>query len=215
MKKLITLFAFLATVFYSHAEECSVIFTNGDSRYCTLMEMNDNVVVLQMGYNLPPKKYNAKQIRQLILLNSNVIYKVVNDKFVMDEEANKATAEMLMNVIQIYLPKELNIQDKVFLVNNSSFTVEKAVIVDILKPNYALGSCFNVSSSTEALMADFKDKGLQGYQGHTIGLKIKGVKKVGEETIISYDYVAAINARNHDLYITITDSSEYKNALDF
>lgn len=214
--KYLLLITFLFISLCISSETCSVQFVDGSWRNCKLLDMNESFIVVEEGYNTPPRKYYADKLSRLIMVSNNMNYKVINGKIVVDDEVNNMLETALQGVTKIYIPNEFSIKDKIILVNHSQYLVQKAVIVDILEPNVALGSCFNVASNEEAIMADIPNNGLSGYVGHTLGLKVKGIRGEGDMVEVEYTFTASVQAKHHDLYITIyKDIEKSGDVLDF
>ncbi|MCC8038296.1 MAG: hypothetical protein LIP02_09230 [Bacteroidales bacterium] len=119
------------------------------------------------------------------------------------------------NVIHITIPKKLNIKDKVFLVNKTKGTIEKAAIV--LEENgttTTVGFANNVGPGDVFEVASYQDNKLKKLKGKNLLIKIKGEKAKGENQggVSTYDYKVDLSEKSHDLYITVTSSG---NPLDF
>lgn len=95
----------------------------------------------------------------------------------------KLVADTLNNVkgdhiIYVNVPKKLNIKDKIFLVNHSQTSILQAVVVLMTGDSYTtVGSASFVTQGSRFEMDSYDDNGLKRLKGHTIGIKIKGVKK--------------------------------------
>lgn len=133
------------------------------------------------------------------------------------------------NIINIDIPADMPLNDRILLLNKSPYTIIKAVAV---LDNEVLGNANFVRPNAQVEMASFTKKGLRKIVGKKIQLKVKGVKKViGTEgvysskrtteedlndidpSLITYDFSATIFETHHDLHITITDLGD--KPLDF
>jgi hypothetical protein len=85
------------------------------------------------------------------------------------------------HIVYVHVPKQLNIKDKIYLVNRSQTTILQAavVLVSVSGANYtSLGSATLVMPNCRYEMASFSGNKLKRLKDQTIGVKIKGVKKV-------------------------------------
>lgn len=82
------------------------------------------------------------------------------------------------NLIKIQIPSSYNIKDKIILVNNSTCTLLRGVVVlaDTTE-QVVLGTCNIVAPGANVSMASFAKNGLKKYRGRIIGIKVKGVAK--------------------------------------
>lgn len=87
------------------------------------------------------------------------------------------------NIIYVEVPKKLNIKDKIFLVNRSQTTILQAVVVLMSGDSYTtIGNASLVNPGSSFEMASYSGNWLKKLKGQTIGIKIKGVKKVIGDT---------------------------------
>lgn len=87
------------------------------------------------------------------------------------------------NIIYVEVPKKLNIKDKIFLVNRSQTTILQAVVVLMSGESYTtIGNASLVNPGSSFEMASYSGNWLKKLKGQTIGIKIKGVKKVIGDT---------------------------------
>ena len=87
------------------------------------------------------------------------------------------------HVIYVEVPKKLNIKDKIFLVNRSETTILQAVVVLMSGDSYTtIGNASLVSPGSRFEMASYSNNWLKKLKGQTLGIKIKGVKKVIGDT---------------------------------
>ena len=85
------------------------------------------------------------------------------------------------NVIYLDVPAKMKINDKIFLVNNSPYTVLQAVVV-LVESKKTIGSTVYVNPGRRSEMASYGDNGLKNVRGKRIAIKIKGVKIVLDDT---------------------------------
>lgn len=99
-------------------------------------------------------------------------------------EAKDSIAKVNDNhVIYVEVPKKLNIKDKIFLVNRSGTTILQAVVVLMYGNSYTtIGNASLVNPGSRFEMASYSNNWLKKLKGQTLGIKIKGVKKVIGET---------------------------------
>jgi len=129
------------------------------------------------------------------------------------------------NVIETIIPQMLEINDKVFLVNKSPYTIIKAVIVSASNHQLVLGSCGLVAPGAQVELAEFSDNGLSKWRGIPIDIKIKGYTEsltlIDDDLInsekITYDFKVHMYEENHDLYISaqIIKNDRKTDILDF
>ncbi|MCM1338033.1 MAG: hypothetical protein NC187_10220 [Candidatus Amulumruptor caecigallinarius] len=82
------------------------------------------------------------------------------------------------HIMYIDVPENLNIKDKIFLVNKSQTTIlQSAVALKTGKTLSPLGSTTIILPGGKATMASFSHNKLKRLKGQTIALKIKGVRK--------------------------------------
>ncbi len=75
------------------------------------------------------------------------------------------------------------IKDKIFLVNRSETTILQAVVVLMTGDSYTtIGNASLVSPGSRFEMASYSNNWLKKLKGQTLGIKIKGVKKVIGDT---------------------------------
>lgn len=87
------------------------------------------------------------------------------------------------HVIYVEVPKKLNIKDKIFLVNRSETSILQAVVVLMSGDSYTtIGNASLVSPGSRFEMASYSNNWLKKLKGQTLGIKIKGVKKVIGDT---------------------------------
>lgn len=90
------------------------------------------------------------------------------------------------NLIKLQIPQSYKIKDRIILVNNSNCTILRGVVVlaDTTE-QVVLGTCNIVAPDTKITLASFDKNGLKKLRGRTIGIKIKGVKKlmIVDETV--------------------------------
>lgn len=81
-------------------------------------------------------------------------------------------------LIMITIPESYNIKDKIILVNNSTCTILRGVVIlaDTTE-QVVLGTCNLVGAGGSVTLASFDKNRLKMLRGRTIGIKIKGVKK--------------------------------------
>jgi hypothetical protein len=94
------------------------------------------------------------------------------------KDTNSNTSDS-SNIIYVHVPKQLNIKDKIYLVNRSQTTILQAAVV-LVSGNYytSLGTATLVMPNCRYEMASFTGNKLKRLKDQTIGVKIKGVKKV-------------------------------------
>jgi len=82
-------------------------------------------------------------------------------------------------LISLTVPSNLNIKDKIILVNKSSCTILRAVLVlaDI-KDKQVLGTCNIVVPEGHVTMAEYSRNGLRQLRGRKLGIKVKGYTKM-------------------------------------
>ena len=82
------------------------------------------------------------------------------------------------NLIKLQIPQSYKIKDKIILVNNSTCTLIRGVVVlaDTTE-QVVLGTCNIVAPGASVSMASFAKNGLKKYRGRIIGIKVKGVAK--------------------------------------
>lgn len=87
------------------------------------------------------------------------------------------------HVIYVEVPKKLNIKDKIYLVNRSETTILQAVVVLMSGDSYTtIGNASLVSPGSSFEMASYSGDWLKNLKGRTLGIKIKGVKKIIGDT---------------------------------
>lgn len=87
------------------------------------------------------------------------------------------------HVIYVEVPKKLNIKDKIYLVNRSETTILQAVVVLMSGDSYTtIGNASLVSPGSSFEMASYSGNWLKNLKGQTLGIKIKGVKKIIGDT---------------------------------
>lgn len=101
-----------------------------------------------------------------------------------EKDTIKLVADTLNNVkgdhiIYVEVPRKLNIKDKIILVNHTQTSILQAVVVLMKGSSYTIiGNASLVTPGNRFEMASYDDNWLKRLKGHTIGIKIKGVKKV-------------------------------------
>ncbi len=82
------------------------------------------------------------------------------------------------NLIVMTVPTDFKIKDKIILVNKSSCTILRAVVVYADTPDrHVLGTCNIVTPGSYVTLAEFTRNSLKYLRGRTIGIKVKGFKK--------------------------------------
>lgn len=83
------------------------------------------------------------------------------------------------NLMVMTIPTKYNIKDKIILVNKSSCTILRAVVVYADTPDmHVIGTCNIVTPGSSITLADFSRNSLKYLRGRTIGVKVKGYKKL-------------------------------------
>lgn len=82
-------------------------------------------------------------------------------------------------LITLEIPYNLKIKDKIILVNKSSCTILRAVVILADTENAeVLGTCNIVVPEGSVTMAEYSRNGLRALRGRTIGIKVKGYTKM-------------------------------------
>lgn len=131
-------------------------------------------------------------------------------------------------VIYVHVSKNLNIKDKIYLVNHSPYMIEQAILA-LMVDSVAtpIGSASNVGPGTRFELASYSNNRLKKLKGQTLAIKIKGImnsespsnpfavfeEKEKESPLeVTYDFIVALSEDRHDLYITVTSG---ENSFDF
>lgn len=124
---------------------------------------------------------------------------------------------------------KLNIKDKVFVTNKTTYYIEKAVIgfIDLNMKFQTIATASNVSPGQKTEIISFDKNGLETVQKRALVLKVKGsnngntqeneeVKSSFEADAnsITYDFDAILSEVRHDLYIDIIHKKS-NDILDF
>ena len=90
------------------------------------------------------------------------------------------TAQQDDKLILLEVPSDFRIKDKIKLVNKSTCTILRAVVVlaDVEDQQVVLGTCNIVEPEGYITLADFERNGLRALRGRTIGIKVKGYSKM-------------------------------------
>lgn len=83
------------------------------------------------------------------------------------------------NLIILEVPSNLNIKDKIVLVNKSSCTILRAaLILADIEERSVLGTCNIVVPESHVTLAEYDRNRLRELRGRTLGLKVKGYTKM-------------------------------------
>lgn len=83
------------------------------------------------------------------------------------------------NIITLYIPKNLNIKDKVIMTNKSPYTILQAAVVQKGDGvDIPIGQAALLLPGQSATIASFSNNSLKKLKGETLAIKIKGVKKI-------------------------------------
>ncbi len=122
------------------------------------------------------------------------------------------------HLILVDVPKNLNIKDKIFLVNRTSYCIAQAAVVLISDgAPKTIGNAMTVYPGQTYEMASFSGNWLKKLKGQTIGIKIKGSKDPAaisgsdDTDAFTYDFTITLSESNHDLYITVTNDDDTLN----
>lgn len=153
------------------------------------------------------------------------IKSVINNKKVSKDFNNTSLGPRIRiepndsTIIYIKVPSNLKVNDKIFLVNQSTYQILQAAVVLIDNGiTVQLGRAMNVSPGCKYEMASFDNNWLKNIRGKTLGIKVKGQEdtnisseaKTNQET--TYDFNVTLLEDSHDLYIIVNSNS---NTLDF
>lgn len=131
-------------------------------------------------------------------------------------------------IIYVHVDKNLNIKDKIFLVNHSPYMIEQVVLA-LMVDSVAtpIGSASNIAPGTRFELASYSNNRLKKLKGQTLAIKIKGImnpenptdpfavfeeNKTEAPLEFTYDFNVALSEDRHDLYITVTSG---ENSFDF
>lgn len=115
-----------------------------------------------------------------------------------------AFADKQTGVIQITVPKNLRIADKIFVENNSARNIVQMAIMADYNANGQYVSVASVSSIPVGAtkVAAESDGDYRSLRGKDLKMKIKGCRTNNSDDV-SYDFNVTLYEKDHDLYIKV------------
>lgn len=145
-------------------------------------------------------------------------------KVMLSEQDHDLYVEVFNNdkgVIFKRVPQELDLKDKVFIVNKSAFEITHAALALVENTgNYQpIASMDGLAPGDTYELISYSDNELANLRGRVIALKIRGKKgfKVTDDSDANafYDFNASLSEESHDLYIEVTSTGHGGNMMDF
>lgn len=115
------------------------------------------------------------------------------------------------------IPDNLDIRDKIIILNSSPITIDRVVVLSLDNPTTSkIGRCESLHSGEKTCIANFEDNQLRNLKGQVIAIKIKGHHKVNGKDIDTYDFDVFFSENSHDLYMKVFFKGIEENSeLDF
>jgi hypothetical protein len=129
------------------------------------------------------------------------------------------------NIVYVNVPLNLNLKDKLILVNQSPYVIVKSTIALVEDGQIThLATTNLVNPSTSAELIRYDDNRLSLLKGQKLAIKTKGYKQslnansdlnalIPEE--ITYDFQVSVREEDHDLYIIVTSDVHNTHVFDF
>lgn len=143
---------------------------------------------------------------------------------ILSEQDHDLFVEVFNNdkgVIFKKVPQELELKDKIFLVNKSAYEITHAALALVENNgNYQpIASMDGLAPGDTYELISYSDNELANLRGRVIAIKIRG-KKGFKDTDDSdpnafYDFDASLSEESHDLYIDVTSTGHGGNMMDF
>ncbi len=108
---------------------------------------------------------------------------------------------------------KLNIKDKIFLSNKSSYYIQNAMVgfINETAKLEIVAVTSNISPGQQIELASFNDNELKKIKNRTLVMKVKGSKgpisnqgNDASQSELTYNFKASLSENRHDLYIDIT-----------
>ena len=132
------------------------------------------------------------------------------------------------HIIYKTIPKNMKINDKIIVQNNSSYYILQVVVAVVgsdkeIRPLESselqpLGSSVNLAPGASAEIASFDKNRLKKLRNRTIAIKVKATKGKDPANVdpsdITYDFEVNLSDARHDLYINLY-SKNSRGIMDF
>lgn len=126
------------------------------------------------------------------------------------ETPSVAFADKQTGIIQITVPKNLRIADKIFVENNSTRTIVQMAIMADYNANDQYVSVASVSAIPVGAtkVAAESDGDYRSLRGKALKMKIKGCRTNNSDDV-SYDFNVTLYEKDHDLYIKVGSNDAF------
>lgn len=240
MKKIILLATIVAMTMPIMAQNAKIYLMDGRSMDCSFISFTNTEATLTLNNNevtiYADKIDRIEPYTGYIVANWNGQLVKTSRMKIKDREIFNNSSKDSINIqnrptnhlISIQIPPYFNLKDKIFICNQSPYSILRAVVVYGDDYNRVIGTCNFLSPQDCVKIADFPANGLSALRGQTICVKVKGLKNnqitdftdYSEDTTqseqVTYDFNISIKEQQHDLYINVSGGEEIGNdPLDF